>query len=160
MKKIAWGVIGAGGIADRKTIPGMMEAENSELLYVMDVQNVERIAEKYGVKNFSNRVEDLLSREEIDAVYIATPVMCHAEQIAMAAEAGKHILCEKPLTINAKEARKAVDVCRRHNVKLQEGYMMRFHGAHRKIKEILDRGKLGTITYMRAQLSCLSLIHI
>jgi predicted dehydrogenase len=72
----------------------------------------------------------------------------------MAAEAGKHILCEKPLALNAGEAREAVEACRRNKVLLQEGYMMKFHGAHQEIRRILDQGRLGRIVYLRAQLSC------
>jgi predicted dehydrogenase len=154
MKKIKWGVIGAGGIADRKTIPGMLQAANSELVHVMDVKNAAAIADKHGVPRCSDRVEDLLADEEVDAVYIATPVMYHFEQIRAAAEAGKHILCEKPLTMTSEQAHEAVALCDANGVKLQEGYMMRFHGAHQKIKELIDAGKLGTLTYMRAQLSC------
>ncbi len=69
-------------------------------------------------------------------------------------EAGKHILCEKPLTRDLREARKAAAVCRKRGVLLQDGYMMKFHGAHMKIKELIDKGRLGRIVYLRAQLSC------
>jgi predicted dehydrogenase len=72
----------------------------------------------------------------------------------MAAEAGKHILCEKPLTLTLQQSRQAVEICRRNKVFLQEGYMMKFHGAHQEIKRIVEEGRLGRIVYMRAQLSC------
>ena len=100
------------------------------------------------------RKPKLLADPEVEAVYIASPVSCHAKQIRMAAEAGKHILCEKPLTLDLKQAREAVAVCRKHHVFLQEGYMMKFHGAHTKIKRWIDEGRLGKIVSMRAQLSC------
>jgi len=66
----------------------------------------------------------------------------------------KHILCEKPIAANVKDVKEAVRVCRRNKVFLQEGYMMKFHGAHRKIAELIRKGKLGKVAYMRAQLSC------
>jgi len=97
---------------------------------------------------------DLLADPEVEAVYIASPVARHARQIHMAAAAGKHVLCEKPLTLNLSQAREAVESCRKNRVFLQEGYMMKFHGAHTKIKELIDEGQLGKIVYMRAQLSC------
>ena len=86
----------------------------------------------------------MLADPEVEAVYIASPVQHHARQIMLCAEAGKHILCEKPLTRDLREARKAAAACRKRGVFLQEGYMMKFHGAHVKIKELIDQGKLGT----------------
>jgi predicted dehydrogenase len=153
-RKLKWGVIGAGGIAYRKTIPGLLQAENSELVAVMDVANIEKIAKDFNVPKYYSKEIDLLSDPEVEAVYIATPVFLHLKQILMAAEKKKHILCEKPLTLTVEEARQAVEACEKNHVFLQEGYMMKFHGAHQKIKQIIDEGKLGKIVYMRAQLSC------
>ena len=79
MKKLRWGVIGAGGIADRRTIPGMMLAKNAELIAVMDInaEQVEKIRQKYGAKRGYTKEEDLLADPEVDAVYIATPIVLH-----------------------------------------------------------------------------------
>jgi len=153
-RKIKWGVIGAGGIARRKTIPGMLQAKNCSLVAVMDVRQIDEIAAQFGVKRAYTSEAELLADPEVEAVYIASPVCCHARQIKMAAAAGKHILCEKPLTMNLRETRVAVAACRRHKVFLQEGYMMKFHGAHQRIKELIDAGRLGRLVYLRAQLSC------
>lgn len=151
--KVNFGVLGAGGIARRKTIPGMLQADSCRLVAVMDPVGIDQIADELGVKACHTEAE-LLADPEVQAVYIASPVNCHLPQIRMAAEAGKHILCEKPLCMTAREAQEAVDVCARHNVLLQEGYMMKFHGAHQKIKQLIDQRRLGKIVYMRAQLSC------
>ena len=153
-KVVKFGVIGAGGIAYRKTIPGMLKAKNCRLVAVMDPQNIQRIAAEFGVSSAYTKEADLLADPEVEAVYIASPVFCHARQIQMAAEAGKHILCEKPLTLNLAQAKAAVAACRKHKVFLQQGYMMKFHGAHVKIKELIEQGRIGRIVYMRAQLSC------
>ena len=152
--KVNFGIIGAGGIARRRTIPGLLKAKNCRLAAVMDTVDPEKIAAEFKVPKAYRREADLLADPEINAVYIASPAFCHAKQIQQAAAAGKHILCEKPLTLNLKEAREAVAACRKHRVFLQEGYMMKFHGAHVKIKELIDEGRLGKIVYMRAQLSC------
>ena len=87
MKKLRWGVIGAGGIADRRTIPGMMLAKNAELIAVMDInaEQVEKIRQKYGAKRGYTKEEDLLADPEVDAVYIATPIVLHAKQAKPAA---------------------------------------------------------------------------
>ncbi|MHC4443097.1 MAG: Gfo/Idh/MocA family protein [Planctomycetota bacterium] len=154
MKKVKWGVIGAGGIARRKTIPGMLKAKNCQLVAVMDVAKVDRIAQQFKVPRCYAKERDLLTDPEVEAVYIASPAHLHLKHIKLAAAHKKHILCEKPLTLNTVQAKEAVAVCRRNKVFLQEGYMMKFHGAHTKIKQLIDSGKLGRIVYMRAQLSC------
>jgi predicted dehydrogenase len=152
--KVNIGVIGAGGIAFRKTIPGMLKAKNCRLAAVMDPVGVDRVAAAFGVAKSYTREEDLLADPEVQAVYIASPVSCHARQIAMAARAGKHVLCEKPLTMTLKQTQQAVELCRKQKVFLQEGFMMKFHGAHATAKQLIDEGRLGKIVYMRAQLSC------
>lgn len=153
-KPVSIGVIGAGGIAFRKTIPAILKAKNCRLAAVMDTVNVRRIADAFGIERAYGRVEDLLADPDVQAVYIASPVCFHARQIQAAAEAGRHVLCEKPLTLNLREGRAAVAACRRNGVILQEGYMMKFHGAHVRIKQLIDEGRLGRLVYLRAQLSC------
>lgn len=151
--KVNFGVIGAGGIARRKTIPGMLKAKNCKLVAVMDPVGVDEIAAEFKVPKAYTTEKELLADPDVQAVYIASPVFNHFKQIKAAAEAGKHVLCEKPLTLTAEQARKAVDICKQNKVYLQEGYMMKFHGAHTKIKELIDEGRLGKLVYMRAQLS-------
>lgn len=153
---INWGVIGCGGIAYRRTIPeGFVNAQNAKLLAVMDVDanKAREVGERFGVR-YSTNIEDILADRDIQAVYIATPVYLHKEQIIKSALAGKHILCEKPLTLNTEEGEEVIKVCRRQGVKLGVGYMMRFHSLHKKAKEMVRNGDLGEIVFARAQLSC------
>ena len=152
--QVNFGVIGAGGIARRKTIPGMLKAKNCKLVAVMDPVDIGQIAAEFKVPGVYTTEAELLADPNIEAVYIASPVSCHLPQIEMAAKAGKHILCEKPLTLTVKQAQQAIEACGEAEVFLQEGYMMKFHGAHQEIKRLIDDGRLGKITYMRAQLSC------
>ena len=154
MAKVRFGVLGAGGIAFRKTIPGMLQASNCELVAVMDVVNVEKIAATFKVGKAYTKEEDLLNDPDVQAVYIASPANLHHDQIVMAAQHGKHVLCEKPLTMALAEARRAVAACRKHKVYLQEGYMMKFHGAHTTIRKLIQDGRIGKVVYLRAQLSC------
>ncbi len=88
-RKVRWGVIGAGGIADRRTIPGMMLANNAELVAVMEIdrQQANRLKEKYGAKRAYDSEAELLADSEVDAVYIASPVVLNAKQAKMAAGA-------------------------------------------------------------------------
>ena len=154
--KIKWGVIGCGGIADRRTIPGMMLAENVELIAVMDAnrQAAEKVKEKYGAKYAFDSVEDILAVDEIQAVYIASPVFCHKEQALAAAKAKKHILLEKPMALTVEESREIAECCEQEGVKLGIGLMMRFHSYHQEMKKLIAQGKLGSIVSMRAQLTC------
>ena len=148
------GVIGAGGIARRKTIPALVRSGSCRLVAVMNPSRAEEIAAEFDVPAAYTTVQDLLQDSAVEAVYIASPVHVHAQQIEQAALAGKHILCEKPLTRTLREAENAVAHCRRQGVILQEGYMMKFHGAHVKMKELIERGRLGRVVSIRAQLSC------
>ena len=154
--KSKWGVIGCGGIAYRRTIPGMMLSENSELVAVMDTnfEAAEKVKEEFGAKYAFRTVEEVLALEEIDAVYIATPVFCHKEQARKAAEAKKHILLEKPMGLTVAESEEIAAYCKEQGVKLGVGLMMRFSAYHRKMKELITAGILGEIVSMRAQLTC------
>lgn len=155
MNKIKWGVIGCGGIADRRTIPGMLMAENAELIAVMDrdISIAKKIGEKYNVTYICDSVEELLGKD-IDAVYIATPVFCHKEQAIAAMCAGKHVLIEKPVGMTAEEAKKLREIALKLQVKLGVGMMMRFHTHHQAIREMIIEGKLGNIVSIRVQFSC------
>ncbi len=154
--KIKWGVIGCGGIADRRTIPGMMLADNAELVAVMDsnIDAANRVKEKYNAKYAFDNFEELLALDEIQAVYIASPVFCHKEQAFAAAKAKKDILIEKPVGLTSEEAIEIADFCKSQGVKLGVGFMMRFHSYHQKMKELVSSGKIGEIVSARAQLTC------
>lgn len=154
--KIKWGVIGCGGIALRRTIPGMMLSENSELVAVMDTnfEAAEKVKEEFGAKYAFSSAEELLNVEEIDAVYIATPVFCHKEQVKLAAEAKKHILLEKPMGLTVEESIEIDDICKKNGVKLGVGLMMRFSSYHQKMKELISNGVIGDIVSMRGQFTC------
>ncbi|MBR6633933.1 MAG: Gfo/Idh/MocA family oxidoreductase [Clostridia bacterium] len=154
--KIKWGVIGCGGIADRRTLPGMMLADNAELIAVMDANKkaADNCKEKYGAKYAFDNIQELLAIEEIQAVYIASPVFCHKEQAIAAADAGKDILLEKPVGLTVAEAEEIAEYCDKKGVKLGVGFMMRFHAYHQKIKELVSSGMIGEIVSARAQFTC------
>ncbi len=156
MKTIRWGVIGCGGIALRRTIPGLVLAENSELVAVMDTNPDAALAcqRKFNAKFAYTDYTELLACDEIDAVYIASPVICHYEQAAAAARAKKHILLEKPLGLTVDQAKEIQAICDAEGVKLGAGFMMRFNGLHEQVRDLIAAGKLGDIVSMRAQFTC------
>ena len=113
MEKIRFGVIGAGGIADRRTIPGMKLARNAELTAVMELNPAvaEQLRVKHGAKRAYSDAAALLADPEVDAVYIASPVVTHAGLTRQAAAAGKHILLEKPIARTCREGKELLDFC-------------------------------------------------
>ncbi len=155
-KKVRWGVIGAGGIADRRTIPGMMLCDNAELVAVMEInmELAEKCRAKWGCKKAYDNEADLLADPEIDAVYIATPVVLHARQAMAAADAGKHILIEKPLAMTSEEGQKVVDYCESKGVKIAAGLMMRFGAYVMAMKKAIEEGKIGKPVSAYAQFTC------
>ncbi|HWS00780.1 MAG TPA: Gfo/Idh/MocA family oxidoreductase [Prolixibacteraceae bacterium] len=154
-KEVLWGVIGSGGIARRRTIPeGILPAKNGRLISVFDIGREvnEAVANQFNAVA-SQTIEELL-QSGIDAVYIATPVNVHLEQVILAAQAGKHIFCEKPLGLTIQEAEEMGAVCKKEGVYLGTAYMMRFAAQHQAALEMIQQGKLGKPVYGRAQLSC------
>jgi predicted dehydrogenase len=154
-EKVKWGVIGSGGIAKRRTIPeGIVPADNAELTVVYDIDTEinAQVAEEFQVAS-AKSVADLLALD-IDAVYIATPANFHGEQVHACAQAGKHILCEKPLGLTVAEAEKMIAACQKVGVLLGTAFMMRFHSQHQAALKMIRAGKLGRLTFGRAQLSC------
>jgi len=154
-EKVKWGVIGSGGIAKRRTIPeGIVPANNAELTVVYDIDTEvnAQVAEEFQVAA-AKSVSALLDLD-IDAVYIATPANCHSEQVHTCAQAGKHILCEKPLGMTVAEAEKMIGVCLDTGVLLGTAFMMRFQSQHQAALKMIQEGKLGQMTFGRAQLSC------
>jgi len=151
--KIKWGVIGSGGIARRRTIPeGIVPARNAELVAVCDVnaQVNNEVAAQFNVQAVASMTE--LLALDVDAVYVATPAHLHHDQIIQAAEARKHVLCEKPLSLTVKEIKEMIRVCRKSRVKLGTAFMMRFLAQHQEALKMIQEEKLGKMVFARAQL--------
>ena len=154
---IGWGVIGAGGIASRRTIPeGILPTRGARLAAVMDVDGAraQAASERFGGVPWFTDAEPLLARDDVDAVYSATPTIAHAPQALAAIAAGKHVLVEKPLAMTVAEARRIAAAAQRKGVLVGTGFMMRHHGAHRKALELIRQGAIGKPVLGRAQLSC------
>ena len=146
MRKIRWGVIGAGGIAHRRTLPVIGDVKNGTLSVVMDIKDPEKLGKIYGC-DWTDDLAAAVSRDDVDAVYVAGPVHLHAEHAIAAAKAGKHVLCEKPLARTVAEARTIVDACVANGVLLREAYMLRHHGAHREMLRLIQQGAIGKIVF-------------
>jgi len=155
VKRVRWGVIGSGGIARRRTIPeGILPAGNAELVAVYGVNprtNAE-VAREFGARAVQSL--DELFGSGVDAIYIASPPDKHLEQTRACAQAGKHVLCEKPLGVTVAQAREMIQVCQEARVTFGTAFMMRFHAQHREALRLVREGRLGQPVFGRAQLSC------
>ena len=143
--KLGWGLIGCGDIARRRVAPALRDTECSELIAVSRARAdlAESFAKDFGAKRWYPEWLDLLSDDEIDAVYIATPVHLHAAQAIAAAEAGKHVLCEKPMAMNPQECDRMIDAARSHSVRLGVAYYRRFYPVVARVMEIIKSGEIG-----------------
>lgn len=156
MKKVKWGVIGAGGIADRRTIPGMMLAKNAELVAVMEVnmELAEKIRAKYDAKYAYDNYQELIDNPEVEAIYIASPVFAHVEPALAVAKAKKHLLCEKPIALSIEDCKKVIKACEDAGIKAATGFMMRFGAYNTAMKKLIADGELGQVVSARAQFTC------
>lgn len=150
-----WCVIGAGGIADRRTIPAILSDKDNEIVALMDrVESVaETVGKKYGVKHYTEE-NKMLKENDCDAVYIGTPVACHIEQAMTALKYGRNVFIEKSVALNAKDGKKLVDAFKKAGKEIFVGYMMKYHNLHEKAKKMVESGKIGQVAEARLQFSC------
>jgi len=146
MNAVRFGLIGCGDIAQKRVAPALCDSKNCDLIAVSRAQaNLAQLfAQQFSAKRWYADWRELLTDREIDAIYIATPVNLHAEQTIAAAESGKHVLCEKPMALNATECDRMLDACRSNNVRLGIAYYRHFYPVVRRVKEIIQSGEIGT----------------
>lgn len=154
-RRLRWGVLGVSDIACRAIIPAIRASSNGTLSAIAsrDFSRAQAAAHELGFAHAAESYDALLARDDVDAVYIPLPNSLHAEWIIRAAEAGKAVLCEKPLALNAEEARHAVETCERLGVPLMEGFMYRFHPQTARVMELVRSGAIGEVREVRAHLS-------
>ncbi|MBO3803606.1 MAG: Gfo/Idh/MocA family oxidoreductase [Candidatus Brockarchaeota archaeon] len=150
MGKVKVGVIGCGSIgvyhiASYKKVP------NVEVAAICDIDEptLRKAKEDFGVENAYKDYRDLLSRKEVDAVSVCLPNRLHSIVSVAAFEAGKHVLCEKPTAINAKEAQRMIDASKKAGKKLLIGLTFRFQNRSRVLKEHVEAGELGSVYYSK-----------
>ncbi|MCM3717790.1 Gfo/Idh/MocA family protein [Fictibacillus phosphorivorans] len=153
-KKIRIGIIGCGGIANGKHLPSLAKLDAVEVVAFCDIvrERAEESAAKYGTVE-ARVYEDyqaLLHDESLDAVHVCTPNSSHAEISIAALEAGKHVMCEKPMAKTTEEARRMIEAAKRTGKKLTIGYNNRFRKDSQYLKEICEAGDLGEIYFAKA----------
>ncbi|MDD3721575.1 MAG: Gfo/Idh/MocA family oxidoreductase [Lutibacter sp.] len=153
-KKIKWGIIGLGKIA-QKFVNDLLLLETSELEAVAsrDLEKAKTFAENYHSKKFYGSYEALLLDKSIDIVYIATPHNSHEKLSILALKHDKAVLCEKPFAMNKQQVFNMVEASKKHNMFLMEALWTRFLPAIKKIKNIIETGEIGEIKYINADFS-------
>jgi predicted dehydrogenase len=153
--KLRWGILGCARITRRGLIPGLRASVRNELLALAsrDRTRVQAWAEEFQVPRAYARYEELLADPDVDAVYIPLPNELHKVWVNAAADAGKHVLCEKPLALDAAEARAMVDHCRAQNVVLMEAFMWRHQPRTAALRRLVAEGAIGALRLIRSSFS-------
>jgi len=156
MKKVRWGVLGTAKIAKEWLIPAMHNAKNAEVVAVASrtSERAEAYAAECNIPTAIGSYDALLQNNEVDAIYNPMPNHMHVPWSIAAINAGKHVLCEKPLGLDTTDAQKLVDAAADNpNLVVMEAFMYRFHPQWQKIKSLVDSGELGTIKHIQANFS-------
>jgi len=147
---VRYGVIGCGAIAQRRHIPECITNPESKLVALADpvAERVTELASKFGVKAYTD-YKEMLKNGDIDAIVVAGPNSLHAQQTIEALQAGKHVLCEKPMATSREDAKAMLDAAKKSGKFLMIGLNQRLMPPHVKAKKILQRGDLGSVLAFR-----------
>ncbi len=146
-KKLRWGVLGVAAIAVKKVIPGMQRSEFCDVAAIAsrNLDRAKRAADDLGIPKSYGSYEELLADPDIDIIYNPLPNHLHVPWSIRAAEAGKHVLCEKPISLSVAEAKKLLAVRDRTGVKIGEAFMVRTHPQWLRTREIVRSGEIGEL---------------
>ncbi len=149
-----WGLLSTANI-NRKLLEGARGTDEATVVAVAsrDRSRAEAFAREHGIERALGSYEELLADPEVEAIYIPLPNSLHVPWSVRALEAGKHVLCEKPLTRRPAEAEEAFAVAERSGRLLAEGFMWRHHPQTRRLRELLDQGVIGRLRLVRASFS-------
>lgn len=154
-KKLKIGIIGCGGIANGKHMPSLKGLDKAEMVAFCDIikERADKAASDYGTKDAKSYKDykELLKDKTIDVIHVCTPNNSHSEITVASLEAGKHVMCEKPMAKTAAAAREMVSAAKRTGKKLSIGYQNRQTPASQHLKQLCVRGDLGEVYYARAQ---------
>jgi predicted dehydrogenase len=147
MRKVKWGVLGVADIATRKVIPGMQGAERCDIAAIAsrDESRAREAAARLKIARAYGSYEALLADPEIEAIYNPLPNELHVPWTVKALEAGKHVLCEKPVALNADEARMLIAARDKAGRLVAEAFMVRYHPQWRRARELAQSGAIGVV---------------
>jgi predicted dehydrogenase len=152
-RKVRYGIVGFGAFAERTIAPAIQSSPNSELVAIQkrSLAAAEEKARAFQVPLAFDSTEQLATHPDIDAVFVVSAVVRHAQDTISAARAGKHVLVEKPMAMNVAEAEQMIEVCRNNSVKLMVGQMVRLSPLIIRMKELIGSGVIGNVTFIRTE---------
>ncbi len=148
MNKVRWGVLSTSNFAQTKVLPAMLKAEHTELVAIAsrDLAKAQATAQKFGLRKAYGSYEELLADPDIDVIYNPMPNHQHIPWTIKALEAGKHVLCEKPIGLSSAEAQLLLDAAHHYpNLKVMEAFMYRLHPQWVRAKQIVQSGGIGEL---------------
>ncbi|ATE52293.1 MULTISPECIES: Gfo/Idh/MocA family protein [Actinosynnema] len=151
LKTVRWGIVATGGIADVVTAD-LLALEGSEALAVSSrkLERAGEFATKHGIPRAYGSVAELVADPDVDVVYVATPHAQHRSAARLALEAGKHVLCEKPMTLTVEDTRELVELARERGLFLMEAVWTRFNPLIRQVRAAVADGEIGDVRSVRA----------
>jgi predicted dehydrogenase len=157
MKTYNWGILGTGNIA-HKFARALLLPDNANLYAVgsRSQENAASFAAEFGIKGFAGTNEEMLSHPGVDVVYISSPHTLHLEHTLMALRNGKHVLCEKPMSVNTAEVEIMIREARKYGLFLMEALWPPFQPSYLKAEEIINSGRMGRLLHMRSRFAFLS----
>jgi D-xylose 1-dehydrogenase (NADP+, D-xylono-1,5-lactone-forming) len=152
-RKIRYGIIGFGLFAERTIAPAIQASANSELVAIQkrSLDAAREKARSFKIPHAFDTPEALAGHPDVDAVFIVSANSGHAPETIAAAKAGKHVLVEKPMALNAEESKSMIEICRKNDVKLMIAHMVRFSPLINRIKELMKSGLIGRITFIKSE---------
>jgi predicted dehydrogenase len=156
MDKVRWGVISTANIGIQRVLPGMLQSEICEIAAMSsrELSKAREAADSLGIPKAYGSYEDLLADPDIDAIYNPLPNHLHVDWSIKALEAGKHVLCEKPLGLDTKDARRLLDAAAEYpHLKVMEAFMYRFHPQWVSAKALVDGGSIGELKTIQSLFS-------
>lgn len=150
-----WGVLGPGFVATRAMLPAIQRSSHSRVMAIAsrDLSRAQTVAAQWNIEHAYGDYQALLNNPEIDAVYIALPNHLHCFWTIRAAQAGKHVLCEKPLACSAQEGEQMLAACQAANVQLTEAAMYRFHPRMRHLQQMIHQQEIGRLHFLHSAFS-------
>ncbi len=156
MQQLRWGVLSTAKIGREKVIPALQKSTHNQVLAICsrDEQSARRVADDLQIERAYGTYEEMLADPDIDAIYNPLPNHLHVDWSIKALQAGKHVLCEKPLGLNTADAQRLVDAASAHpQLKVMEAFMYRFHPQWQLAKQLVDEGRIGKLHAVHSHFS-------
>jgi predicted dehydrogenase len=155
VRRLRWGILSTAAIGRTKVIPAIQRGVRSEVVAIAsrDGDVARRVAAELGIPAAHSSYEAMLADPDVDAVYIPLPNHLHKPWTIAAARAGKHVMCEKPLALTARDAEEMIEACDREGVRLMEAFMYRVHPSWVAVRELVAGGRIGRLTAVQSWFS-------